>query len=78
MTCPACRWPVPDDAQRLRTLVLCPSCSRSLVQEGDSYRLSRKEDSADLSDAELVTLRRARRLILQQTARGAKSEADNG
>lgn len=60
MTCPACGSLVPPEPI-LDALTICPTCLSSLVVEGESCRRATAEDTVQLSDAQLATVRKARK-----------------
>lgn len=62
MTCPndRCGRDVPDEPL-VGPLTICPSCLASLVLEGYHYRRAVAEDTTTLSEADLGTLRKARK-----------------
>lgn len=58
MTCPQCGASL--GAPIVQALVICRSCLRSVVVDGDDVRLARAADTVSLTDPELATLRQAR------------------
>lgn len=67
MLCPACGNLVPPDPI-LSTLTICPSCLSSLVIEGESCRRAVSTDTAVLDEAQLATLRKARKRYREASA----------
>lgn len=59
MTCPNCGNLVTGDPIA-QNLLICTSCLRSLVVDGELVRFATAVDTQALSDNELATLRKAR------------------
>lgn len=65
MTCPNCGNLVPPDPV-VQNLTVCPSCWRSLAIDGTDgvgLRLATGNDTTALTDAEITTLRNARKAV---------------
>lgn len=65
LRCPACNGVLPT-APVVTTLVICPSCLRSVALDDAGPRLATALDTTDLSDTALAALRTARKRARQQ------------
>lgn len=59
MTCPACNADL-EPTPIVHELLVCQSCGRSLVMEGDTARFATSADLEPLDDAQIKQLRKAR------------------
>lgn len=57
MTCPNCASQLPIDAA---SVLVCPTCARTLAVEGETARLAVKEDIMGLDPIHLARLRKDR------------------